>query len=58
MTTETPTPAPTAADSTLLEGLLQLAIEGQTDAALFQRIGEEVSSRLLDTYGPGEQRAA
>ena len=56
MTTPTPTPPP--ADSTLLEGLLQLAIEGQTDAALFQTIGEEVSSRLLETYGTSAQRAA
>jgi len=58
MTTETPTPAPAAADSTLLEGLLQLALEGQTDAAMFQQIGEEVSSRLLETYGASAPRTA
>ncbi len=38
-------------DHALLEGLLQLAVEGQTDDQDFQRIGEEVYSRLLDTYG-------
>jgi len=58
MSIETPTPAPAAADSTLLEGLLQLALQGQTDAAMFKQIGEEVSSRLLETYGAGNQRAA
>ncbi|MBD8636250.1 MULTISPECIES: hypothetical protein [unclassified Stenotrophomonas] len=48
-----PTPAPdgTASDATLLEGLLQLAVEGHTDDRQFQQIGEEVFTRLLDTYG-------
>lgn len=58
MNSDTPTTAPTAADSTLLEGLLTLAIEGQTDAELFRTIGDEVSTRLLQTYGPAPQRAA
>ncbi|WP_303636057.1 hypothetical protein [Stenotrophomonas tuberculopleuritidis] len=43
-------------DHALLEGLLQLAVEGQTEDQAFQRIGEEVFSRLLDTYGQ-ESRA-
>ena len=43
-------------DRALLEGLLQLAVEGQTEDQDFQRIGEEVFSRLLDTYG--QQTAA
>ncbi|MBA0285741.1 hypothetical protein D7Y26_07040 [Stenotrophomonas maltophilia] len=38
-------------DRALLEGLLQLAVEGQTEEQDFQRIGEEVFARLLDTYG-------
>lgn len=38
-------------DHALLEGLLQLAVEGQTEDQAFQSIGEEVFSRLLDTYG-------
>ncbi|MBN5049953.1 hypothetical protein JY456_06290 [Stenotrophomonas maltophilia] len=38
-------------DRALLEGLLQLAVEGQTEDQAFQSIGEEVFSRLLDTYG-------
>ncbi|EZP42450.1 hypothetical protein BW38_04153 [Stenotrophomonas sp. RIT309] len=38
-------------DHALLEGLLQLAVEGQTEDHAFQSIGEEVFSRLLDTYG-------
>ena len=38
-------------DHALLEGLLQLAVEGQTEDQAFQRIGEEVYARLLDTYG-------
>jgi len=38
-------------DHALLEGLLQLAVEGQTEDQDFQRIGEEVFARLLDTYG-------
>lgn len=38
-------------DRALLEGLLQLAVEGQTEDQDFQRIGEEVFARLLDTYG-------
>lgn len=38
-------------DRALLEGLLQRAVEGQTEDQDFQRIGEEVFARLLDTYG-------
>ncbi len=37
-------------DSLLLEGLLQLAVEGRTNAREFQRIGEEVHNRLLAAY--------
>lgn len=48
-------PAPsadaTATDDALLEGLLQLAVEGHTEQTQFQQIGEEVFTRLLDTYG-------
>ncbi|WP_312684725.1 hypothetical protein [Stenotrophomonas chelatiphaga] len=48
-------PAPptgaTASDDALLEGLLQLAVEGHTEQTQFQQIGEEVFTRLLDTYG-------
>lgn len=40
-----------ATDDSLLEGLLQLAVEGHTDETQFQQIGEEVFTRLLDTYG-------
>ncbi|WP_204324079.1 hypothetical protein ACI703_07280 [Isoptericola jiangsuensis] len=46
-----PSDSRTDTDHALLEGLLQLAVEGQTDDQDFQRIGEEVYSRLLDTYG-------
>ena len=46
-----PSDSNTDTDHALLEGLLQLAVEGQTDDQDFQRIGEEVYSRLLDTYG-------
>ncbi len=38
-------------DDSLLEGLLQLAVDGHTDAQRFQQIGDEVFTRLLDTYG-------
>lgn len=38
-------------DDALLEGLLQLAVEGHTEEQQFQQIGEEVFTRLLDTYG-------
>lgn len=48
-------PAPSAdvaaTDDALLEGLLQLAVEGHTEQTQFQQIGEEVFTRLLDTYG-------
>lgn len=43
--------AAAASDDALLDGLLQLAVEGHTDETQFQRIGEEVFTRLLDTYG-------
>ncbi|WMJ69786.1 hypothetical protein [Stenotrophomonas sp. 24(2023)] len=46
------------ADAALLEGLLQLAVEGQTDDDAFRTIGEEVFTRLLDTYGADAQKAA
>jgi len=52
-----PSDSHTDTDHALLEGLLQLAVEGQTEDPAFQRIGEEVFSRLLDTYGQ-ESRAA
>lgn len=45
--------AAAASDDALLDGLLQLAVEGHTDETQFQRIGEEVFTRLLDTYGVG-----
>jgi hypothetical protein len=40
-----------ASDDSLLEGLLKLAVEGHTHEQQFQQIGEEVFTRLLDTYG-------
>lgn len=46
-----PPAAATASDDALLEGLLQLAVEGHTEQTQFQQIGEEVFTRLLDTYG-------
>lgn len=46
-----PNPSPSDTDRALLEGLLQLAVEGHTEDQDFQRIGEEVYSRLLETYG-------
>ena len=52
-----PSDSHTDTDHALLEGLLQLAVEGQTDDQDFQRIGAEVFSRLLDTYGQ-QTRAA
>ncbi|WP_369040136.1 hypothetical protein [Stenotrophomonas maltophilia] len=52
----TPSDTRSDTDHALLEGLLQLAVEGQTEDQAFQRIGEEVFSRLLDTYGQ-ESRA-
>ncbi|KAF1015695.1 MAG: hypothetical protein GAK31_01170 [Stenotrophomonas maltophilia] len=45
-------------DAALLEGLLQLAVEGQTDDDAFRTIGDEVFTRLLDTYGADTQKAA
>jgi len=47
----TPVTDGTVSDATLLEGLLQLAVDGHTDDRQFQQIGEEVCTRLLDTYG-------
>ena len=35
----------------LLEGLLQLALQGQTGTAAYRRLDAEISRRLEDTYG-------
>ncbi|WP_172675043.1 hypothetical protein [Stenotrophomonas pictorum] len=37
-------------DATLLEGLFQLAVAGETEGWQFDRIDTEVYSRLLTTY--------
>ena len=37
-------------DSTLLEGLFQLAVAGDTNGWEFKKIDSEVYSRLLDSY--------
>jgi len=55
---QSPNESPDTADSLLLEGLLQLAVEGNTDAREFQQIGEEVFTRLLQAYGADSQQAA
>lgn len=47
-----------SADTLLLEGLLQLAVDGNTDAHEFQQIGDEVFTRLLGAYGMDSQKAA
>ena len=41
-------------DASLLEGLFQLAISGDTDGYEFKQIDSEVYSRLLDTYATGQ----
>ena len=41
-------------DASLLEGLFQLAISGDTDGYEFKQIDSEVYSRLLDTYTTGQ----
>ncbi|MFY0183722.1 hypothetical protein ACTT2I_11235 [Stenotrophomonas sp. PUT21] len=54
-------PAPTAhgdADSSLLEGLFQLAVNGQTQGWEFDQIDNEVYARLLSTYGVDGKKAA
>lgn len=43
-------PEGTRSDADLLEGLLQMAVEGHTEDRQFQQIGDEVYTRLLDTY--------
>ena len=50
-----PSDSQSQTDHALLEGLLQLAVEGQTEDQAFQRIGEEVFARLIDTYGQEER---
>ena len=37
-------------DASLLEGLFQLAVAGDTDGWEFKKIDNEVYSRLLDSY--------
>jgi len=54
-------PAPAAhgdADSSLLEGLFQLAVNGQTQGWEFDQINHEVYARLLSTYGVDGKKAA
>jgi hypothetical protein len=55
-------PAPTAAhgdaDSSLLEGLFQLAVNGQTQGWELDQIDNEVYARLLSTYGVDGKKAA
>lgn len=51
-------PAPADADSSLLEGLFQLAVNGQTQGWEFDQINHEVYARLLSTYGVDGKKAA
>lgn len=49
---------PGDADSSLLEGLFQLALNGQTQGSEFDLIDHEVYARLLSTYGTDQRFAA
>ena len=40
-------------DASLLEGLFQLALTGETDGFEFKQIDNEVYTRLQDTYAAG-----
>lgn len=54
-------PAPSLhvdADSSLLEGLFQLALNGQTQGSEFDLIDHEVYARLLSAYGVDGRIAA
>ena len=51
-------PQPGDADSSLLEGLFQLALNGQTQGSEFDLIDHEVYTRLLSTYGTDQRFAA
>jgi hypothetical protein len=50
--------APGDADSSLLEGLFQLALNGQTQGSEFDLIDNEVYARLISTYGADQRFAA
>ena len=49
---------PGDADSSLLEGLFQLAVNGQTECREFDQIDHEVYARLLSAYGADGRFAA
>ncbi|WP_171966728.1 MULTISPECIES: hypothetical protein [Stenotrophomonas] len=49
---------PGDADSSLLEGLFQLALNGQTNGSDFDLIDHEVYTRLLSAYGVDQRFAA
>jgi hypothetical protein len=51
-------PAPADADSSLLEGLFQLAVNGQTNGWEFDQIDNEVYARLLSAYGTDGKKVA
>ncbi len=42
--------APIGSDFSLLEGLFQLAVAGQTDGRIYQRLDSVVYDRLLSQY--------
>jgi hypothetical protein len=46
------------ADSSLLEGLFQLALNGQTGSSDFELIDHEVYARLLSAYGADKRFTA
>jgi hypothetical protein len=58
MDNATASPAPADADSSLLEGLFQLAVNGQTQGWEFDQIDSEVYARLLSAYGAEGKKAA
>lgn len=51
-------PAPGDADSSLLEGLFQLAVNGQTQGWEFDQIDNQVYARLLSAYGTDSKKPA
>ncbi|MET0129510.1 MAG: hypothetical protein ABW207_02475 [Stenotrophomonas chelatiphaga] len=53
-----PFAAPGDADTSLLEGLFQLALNGQTQGWEYDQINQEVYARLLSTYGVDNKKAA
>ena len=57
MDTTTLSPAQADADSSLLEGLFQLAVNGQTQSWEFDQIDNEVYTRLLSAYGADGKQA-